>query len=334
LLALPDSAEDDGDAGDQSLVQDPACYEPPEWVRHSAGGDWEAEEGEEVVLGPQICALRRGEAFHWDLVHEARDGEPGLEDLGAGGIASQFGFGLSRFDESRVLLRAPTLVTPEPVTATFRLIVSYDGNPSFSSWINVKVVKVGQRGFLPAVDAGQDFQVVEGRTARLLGDRMNTHTSFPVEGWHWRQLAGPSVLMEGSGTSRPSFQAPAVGDKPVELVFSGTMTIGNFTPVPSLVSVRVVPISMNHAPLAIAGPDMTVARGSTVTLRNMGSDPDNDPLREDWVQVGGQPVTLSRQDFSPDVQFTAPQAAATITFRLTVSDGIEESWDEVTIIVR
>jgi len=79
----------------------------------------------------------------------------------------------------------------------------------------------------------------------------------------------------------------------------------------------------NQRPIADAGPDQNVALGAPVTLDGSGSsDPDaGDTLTYGWRQLTGPAVTLS----NPAAQkpaFTAPGAAATLTFALVVTDSL------------
>ena len=89
----------------------------------------------------------------------------------------------------------------------------------------------------------------------------------------------------------------------------------------------------NRAPIADAiGPIGTVTEGDTVSLDGTGSsDPDGDTLIYSWTQTAGLTVTLSNTA-SARPTFTAPAGPATLTFRLTVSDG-QERTDSDTVSV-
>lgn len=89
----------------------------------------------------------------------------------------------------------------------------------------------------------------------------------------------------------------------------------------------------NHAPVADAGSDRTVAYGSGVTLSGAGShDQDGDALSYLWEQISGASVSLS-DAASQNPAFTAPSVETTLTFRLTVSDGRLSDTDDVSIRV-
>ena len=89
----------------------------------------------------------------------------------------------------------------------------------------------------------------------------------------------------------------------------------------------------NRAPTAIAGADRTVSTGENVTLFGSGTDPDGDLLTYLWTQLSGTSVGLTNATISRP-RFTAPSSAATLVFRLTVSDPDGQSGtDDVTITV-
>lgn len=91
----------------------------------------------------------------------------------------------------------------------------------------------------------------------------------------------------------------------------------------------------NHAPVANAGADATVGIGSAVVLNGAGStDADGDSLTFQWTQSSGTAVTLNGATTS-SASFTAPNAAATLVFQLTVNDGNGgTNSDSVTITVQ
>lgn len=88
---------------------------------------------------------------------------------------------------------------------------------------------------------------------------------------------------------------------------------------------------VNTAPVANAGPNQTVNPAAAVTLNgSASSDPDGDALTFAWTQTAGTAVVLSGAN-TATATFTAPNAAETLTFQLSVSDGALSATDSVDI---
>ncbi|UQA62764.1 M36 family metallopeptidase [Polyangium aurulentum] len=91
----------------------------------------------------------------------------------------------------------------------------------------------------------------------------------------------------------------------------------------------------NDAPIADAGADQVVPSGATVVLdAATSSDPDGDPLTFEWTQVGGPGASLDTPS-NVSATFVAPDVLAdtTLTFQVTVSDGLASSMDTVDVLV-
>ncbi|RPI29577.1 MAG: hypothetical protein EHM61_01085 [Acidobacteria bacterium] len=94
------------------------------------------------------------------------------------------------------------------------------------------------------------------------------------------------------------------------------------SPKSNVVQAVVQSSTTNSAPVANAGPDLSVASGVSVNLRGSGTDANGDPLTFAWTQTSGASVTLSGAN-TATASFTSPTVTAntTLSFRLTVRDG-------------
>lgn len=100
----------------------------------------------------------------------------------------------------------------------------------------------------------------------------------------------------------------------------------------------VAALSNAASPIAITGPDQTVAQGNIVTLDATASyDPDGRSITYLWTQVAGTAVTLSN---STNVQatFIAPTVAPggeSLVFRITVADSgeLQSSADTIVTVI-
>lgn len=79
--------------------------------------------------------------------------------------------------------------------------------------------------------------------------------------------------------------------------------------------------AINHAPVADAGPDLSVTSGAGFDLDGTGSlDADQQALTYRWEQVEGPPVTITGAD-TPQAHVNGITGPATLRFRLTVTDS-------------
>ncbi|XQQ05832.1 MAG: GDSL-type esterase/lipase family protein [Leptolyngbya sp. IPPAS B-1204] len=90
----------------------------------------------------------------------------------------------------------------------------------------------------------------------------------------------------------------------------------------------------NQAPVVSAGSNRTVTLlpWSTLSLSGNATDPNNDPLKLQWVQVSGtgEAVFANRANPTTQVKFSLP---GTYVLRLTANDGAFQTADEMTVTV-
>ena len=174
----------------------------------------------------------------------------------------------------------------------------------------------------PLANAGPDQTVNAGDTVHLDASASSDPDGGTLS-YGWTQIGTPAVTLTGANTATPTFEAPLNATK---LFF--TLKVTNSHP---LAATDAVAITVNHAPVANAGPDRTVDSGTSVQLDgSASSDSDDDAFGYKWEQTGGPTVALS-SDTAGKPTFTAPAAAASLAFKLTVSDGRMTNSDTVTI---
>jgi choice-of-anchor B domain-containing protein len=87
----------------------------------------------------------------------------------------------------------------------------------------------------------------------------------------------------------------------------------------------------NQAPTVKAGDNSEVNTRQNVTLSGRGNDPEAQPINYRWQQIAGNGVTINNAD-NPQANFTAPSAAETLEFSLTVTDDFGLTSSDNTVI--
>ena len=117
------------------------------------------------------------------------------------------------------------------------------------------------------------------------------------------------------------------------LVLTLTADVSNVLGNQSSLNIMIRDDESNQAPTLTAGSDSEVNTRQSVTLAGVGSDPEQQPLNYLWQQISGSNVTINNSQ-NPQASFTAPNAAGTLEFSLTVTDDFGlTSFDNIIINV-
>ena len=173
----------------------------------------------------------------------------------------------------------------------------------------------------PVANAGVNKTVNENTAVTLNGIASDPDLSDKLN-YSWRQLAGPSVKLNGSDTTNPSFTTPSNITSDTELKFALTVKDDKGAASNNPATVTITVKHINHPPVANAGTNQTVNPGYVVTLDGSKSrDPDGNITSYSWMQIAGPVVTLNGADTATP-SFTAPRLSSytALKFSLTVKD--------------
>lgn len=182
----------------------------------------------------------------------------------------------------------------------------------------------------PVADAGRTQNVKVGATVALDGSASHDDDGDTLT-YQWRLTGQPdasNTTLEKANTPKPHFVADAVGDYVVELVVND----GEADSPP--ISITVTATQQNSAPVAHAGPDQSIATGSTLALDGRdSSDADQDTLTYRWsftAKPTGSSAELQDADgVSPTF---VPDLDGEYRLALVVSDGaLDSEADEVVV---
>jgi hypothetical protein len=209
----------------------------------------------------------------------------------------------------------PTFVVDVAGTYVIQLTVS---NGMASASANVLV---STNNSAPVAEAGPDQTVAVGSTVVLNGSASSDVDGDPLT-FHWALIVLPSgstATLTGAGTVSSTF----VADKPGKYTAQLVVNDGIFNSNPATVNIT----TGNTAPVANAGPNQIVVKGSLVHLNGSGStDVDGDPLTYNWTLItlpAGSTAVLSNPT-AVNPTFTA-DLTGTYVAQLIVNDGTVNS---------
>lgn len=178
----------------------------------------------------------------------------------------------------------------------------------------------------PTADAGADQIVPVGDTVELDG-QASSDPDGDLLSFSWTFVSKPAssgATLDDPSSRTPRFTADVAGVYELELTVSDGEASASDT----------VTIEANQPPQAKAGADQEIRLGDTATLSgSASSDPDGDSLSYSWAFINppaGSTATLHNADkasasFEPDVE-------GYYIVELTVSDGVTEASDRVTVM--
>ncbi len=214
----------------------------------------------------------------------------------------------------------PSAIAPPDNILVFEVTVS-DGVNSTKSRATVRVNGLGN--LAPTANAGPDQVASVGSTVQLDGSLSRDPEGQPLI-YQWTSTT-PMTPPAGN-TFNPSFVPVLPGLYTFHLTVTDAANLSSF-----MSTVRVLVQSpANQAPAASAHrfqPLGEIVVGDQIVLDATGSqDPEGSPLTYAWVQTAGPTVILENPSGLRPT-FT-PVRAATYTFRLIVSDGVNQSLPE------
>ena len=173
----------------------------------------------------------------------------------------------------------------------------------------------------PTANAGPDQEVLGGALVTLAGSSVvSSLLANKMVSYEWIEIPA-SITLSDATDPGATFTAPDLADGVDEKVWTLKLEVTDASSqtATDTVAIKVV---RNRTPLAVAGPDLEVFAGVTVTLDGSGSrELDTDQtLSYLWTQVSGDTVPLSATDRAV-VSFTAPALDGDLEFELEVTDS-------------
>lgn len=182
-------------------------------------------------------------------------------------------------------------------------------------------------------DAAAD-QIVSGGDRVFLDGTSSTGADGEPLVYLWRQIAGPSVVLDDDAQDVATFVAPEASEVPAALVFELEVRQGE--EVDRDETMVVVRAARATVVTADAGPDQTVTGGETVALDGTGTTVrPPQALSFSWIQVSGPDVTLDgAETATPDFVAPTPEAVTLVlVFEMTAATSDASDSDTVTVNV-
>ena len=221
---------------------------------------------------------------------------------------------------------APAVDADTEITFT---LTADDGTVTAPDSLAVTVTDVPTVNSPPVADAGPDQDVAEGSTVNLDGTASDSDADDTLT-YFWSPNSTLPITLDDDAALDASFTVPNV-DSETAIEFTLEVNDGTVTVLDTMLVT--IQDSANSPPSVNAGPDKTVQESQTVTLNGTATDDDGDTLTYQWSHDPSMDISFNAS--SPTATFVAPpvDADTTVTFTLTVNDGLANSTDTVLVTV-
>lgn len=221
-----------------------------------------------------------------------------------------------------------TLKLSNLVAGTYTYQLTVTDNIGYTATDDVKIV-VSPAGSnqLPTVNAGADRTInLPTSTATITATASDPDGS--IASYLWEKVSGPSATMANTSTASLSLSALTAG------VYTFRITVTDNVGGKSSDDVKVTVIAANQAPVANAGPDITLTLPTNSTnINGSATDPDGSITSYAWTRVSG-PNTPTMTNTSSATLSLSNLIQGTYVFRLTVTDNNgATSFDNVNVVV-
>jgi Flp pilus assembly protein TadD len=267
------------------------------------GSDQSAHIGDKVILNGSNSSDPDGDqlTFNWSFTTKPSNSEATLDDTTS---------------------MNPVFVADIPGAYVINLVVNDGTAESKPDMATINIINI-----IPIADGGPDQSAHTGDKVML-----NGNNSSDLDGnlltFDWTFTSRPSgstAALDDTTSMNPAFKT----DIPGTYVISLTVNDGIVDSVPNMVTINTI----NIAPVAGSGPDLTVNVGDLVILDGSNSsDPDGDQLTFNWTFTSrpfGSTVTLNdTTSMNPAFKTDIP---GTYVIGLTVNDGTLDS-DNIDVV--
>ena len=216
----------------------------------------------------------------------------------------------------------PVFVADIPGAYIINLVVNDGTAESKPDITNINIINI-----VPIADGGSDQSVSTGDKVMLNGSNSSDldENQLTFDWTFTSRPSGSTATLDDTTSMNPVFKT----DIPGTYVISLTVNDGIVDSVPDMITINTI----NIAPVAGSGPDLTVNVGDLVILDGSNSsDPDGDQLTFNWTftsRPSGSTVTLNdTTSMNPAFKTDIP---GTYVISLTVNDGTLDS-DNIDVV--